>query len=337
MLFRSGIAALIDHRKCRGCGLPGCSAPRELKLSQETVDHWAGGTPEQPGYLRNDKRGMREAWETRIIGDLRAGKNVPGLGTWKQLFAKLFPFAQIPASCPFHAHNAPRGLSLSNFRRFKLPESVRKLAVKGQFAAWPELPEVRVDLGALNVLQWVVFDDHRIDAYCYVEDGRGGFQVVEMWGVFAMDVATRRVIAFGLRPRINREDGKACGITRDDVKFLMASILARYGMPRDYDLTFIVENAAAAVSREDETMLLRVSGGRIKIKRSGMHGSDALISGFPDRWGNFRGKAWLESWFNPFDIAMGTVKGQMGSDYWAKPGRTDAQRRVAERMRAVLP
>lgn len=328
---RIGIAALIDHRKCRGCGLPGCTAERALTLPTETLDHW------RAGCIGNDKRGMRESWETRIIGALRAGKEVPGIGTWKQLFATMHPFAQMPTACPWHIHNAPRGLSLSNFRRFKLPKSVELLGKKGQFAMWSELPEVRIDLTQLEVLRWIVFDDHRIDAYCVVEDGRGGFQTVEMWGVFAMDVATRRVLAFGLRPRINRDDGKAMGITRADVQHLIAHIFARYGMPMDYDMTLIVENAAAAITTETETMLARVSGGRIKVKRSGMHSSDALISGFPDRWGNFRGKAWLESWFNPFDIAMGCVKGQMGSDYWAKPGRTDSQRRVAERMTAIMP
>jgi hypothetical protein len=323
------VAAVIDHRKCKGCGLPGCTVAAKITIPTETLDHW------RAGYIGNDKRGLLESWQTRIIEALRKGESIPGLGTWQELHMKLHPFSVLPASCPWHIHNAPRGFSFSNFTRFKVAKSVYKLGQKGEFAAWSELPEVRVDLSGLRCLEWVVFDDHRIDAFCLVEDGRGGFQVVEMWGVFAMCVATRRVIAFGLKPKIERADGTKMGITRNDVQHLMASILARYGMPKDYDMTFIVENAAAAVTPETERMLTRVSRGRIKIKRSGLHTSDAMISGFPEKWGNYRGKAWLESWFNLFEIGMGVVKGQMGADYWVKPGRSDAEKQIAERMAII--
>ena len=67
-----------------------------------------------------------------------------------------------------------------------------------------------------------------------------------------------------------------------------------------------------------------------------MHAGDYIVRGFPERWGAPRGKAVLESWFHPLDIALGDVKGQMGSNYTRKPGDHDGRVRIAERLAAVI-
>ena len=102
------------------------------------------------------------------------------------------------------------------------------------------------------------------------------------------------------------------------------------------DVTAAANTAAAAVSTECENLITFISQGRVKIKRTGIQVGDMTLSGFPERWGNYRGKRWLEVWFAALDIVCGGVKGQMGSDYWSKPGSFDARLAFGNRLNKLL-
>lgn len=324
-----GAAALIDHRKCAGCGVEGCTQARERGLSREIIEtYWA--------YCgSNDKQGLREGWE-RVITALCSGKPlVPGV-TWQTLHIALFPGLALPSRCPWSLNHPPPGWSRSNFVRQKASRAIFKAMQKGGAAAWNEMPDVRMDLNSLRFLEAVVFDDHRIDIEVMVWDERGKVQIVELWGLFAMDVATGAIIAFGLRPKIQRADGTTEGLTMRDMQHLIAHILATYGYPLSYKMHLIVENAAAAVSTHAELLLGTRTHGQVIVRRTGVHAGDYLVRGFPERWGAPRGKAVLESIFHPLDIMLGDVKGQMGSNYTRKPGDHEGRVRMAERMAAVI-
>lgn len=324
-----GLAALIDHRKCGGCGLAGCNHERAVAIPAETIRHW------QKGALNNDKRALAESWKS-IIRALAAGDSIPGGGTWRDVFAKASPLASPPLLCPWSISRPPPGWSLSSFMRHKPDAMLLQLGKKGSFAAWNELPEVRIDLTTLRPFEWLVVDDHRMDFKVFVDVPGRGVQLVELWGLFVMDVATRMIVTFALKPRVEREDGSNMAFEHRDMQHLIAHVLATHGIPADYPQVWIVENAAAAVSPECERLLDFVTGGRVRIKRSGIQVGDFRISGFPERWGNYRGKRWLESWFGPLDIILGGVKGQMGSDYWAKPGSFDARQAFGNRLLKLL-
>lgn len=324
-----GAAACIDHRRCGGCGVAGCTWEREAKLTAEVVERWralAGA---------NDKQGCTEAWE-KIIRDLAAGEVIVRGVTWQTLFMQSFPGLPLPDSCPWSTSTPPAGWSLRNFTRQLGSKAVFMTQKKGAAVAWLHTPDVRMDLSSLRFLEAVVFDDHRLDFEVRVWDERGRVQTVELWGLFAMDVATGAVIAFGLRPKLVRPDGSAMGLTMRDMQHLVAHILLRYGYPLDYKMQLIVENAAAAVSEPAEHLFLTRTGGQVVVRRTGVHFSDALLTGWGERWGAPRGKAWLESWFHILDIALGWVKGQKGSDYRVKPGDHDGRLALCRKLDAVI-
>lgn len=324
-----GAAALIDHRKCLGCGVTGCTQARQRGLSRELIEtYWSR-------CHTNDKRGLREGWE-RLITQLVSGEPVVSGVTWQTVHFDLYPGLSLPQRCPWSVTHPPPGWSQSNFERHKLARQIAKAIKKGGSAAWNEMPDVRMDLNELRFLEAVVFDDHRLDFEVVVWGENGKVQIVELWGLFAMDVATGAVIAFGLRPKLQREDGTTEGLTMRDMQHLIAHILATYGFPTKWKMTCIVENAAAAVSQHTELLLLTRSHGQVVIKRTGVHAGDYVVRGFPERWGAPRGKAVLESWFNLLDIALGDVKGQMGSNYTVKPGDHDGRVRIAEKLGAIL-
>lgn len=330
-----GAAALIDHRMCGtpmndyGCGVIGCTATRRPGLSQELIEtFWSF-------VGKNDKQGIREGWE-RMITLLCSGKPVVAGVTWQTLHIKLFPGLPLPARCPWSLSHPPPGWSQSTFTRHRMGLAIHKAMQKGGSAAWVEMPDVRMDLSELRFLEAVVFDDHRLDFEVMVWDAQGKVQIVELWGLFAMDVSTGAVIDFGLRPKLQREDGTTEGLTMRDMQHLIAHILATYGYPLNWKMQLIVENAAAAVSTHAEQLLLTRSNGQVIIRRTGVHAGDFIVRGFPERWGGPRGKAWLESWFHPLDIALGDIKGQMGSNYTRKPGDHDGRVKIAERLAAVI-
>lgn len=331
-----GAAALIDHRKCGSltnggaCGVTGCTRPRTANgMRRDLVElFWAkAGT--------NDKRGQAEAWEKLIAELARGAPVVEGL-TWQTLHLELFPGLSLPPRCPWSVSHPPPGWSLSNFTRHKLARQIVKAMKKGGAAAWNETPDVRMDMSALRFLEAVVFDDHRLDFEVMTWDAQGRVQIVELWGLFAMDVATGAVIAFGLRPKLQRADGTTEGLTMRDMQHLIAHILATYGMPTRWKMHLIVENAAAAVSEHVEHLLATRSHGQIIVRRTGVHAGDYVVRGFPERWGAPRGKAVLETWFNLLDIALGDVKGQMGSNYTVKPGDHDGRVRIAQHLAAIM-
>ena len=324
-----GTVACIDHRKCGGCGSAGCTGAREASLSPAVVEVWRAIAGSY------DKNAQTEAWEV-IIRRLAAGEVIAEGITWQTLFLTIYPGLELPDTCPWSTNHAPPGWSLSNFTRQLGPKSIYLAQKKGHAAAWEMTPDVRMDLSELRFLEAVVFDDHRLDFKVRVYDDRGKVQTVELWGLFAMDVATGAVIAYGLRPRILREDGTAMGLTMRDMQHLIANIIATYGYPLDYKMLLIVENAAAAVSRDTENLVAKNSRGQILVRRTGVHFSDKLLTGWGERWGAPRGKAWLESWFHILDIVLGSVKGQMGSDYKVKPGDFEGREKLCRKINAIV-
>ena len=326
---RSGPAALVDHRICGGCGVIGCNAQRKVRLPEAVVKRWAG----EAGS--NDKQALAEAWRV-IMHDLCSGVPVVDGVTWSTVFIATWPGLDLPARCPWSVNHPPPGWSLDNFMRQRPAASVMRALKKGASAAWNETPEVRMDLDSLRPFEAIVFDDHPLDFSVMAWDDRGRVQVVEMQGLFAMDVATGSVLEFGLRPSILREDGTRMGLTMRDMQHLIAHLLHRYGFPLDHTMTLIVENAAAAVSTETERLLESRTGGQVKVRRTGVHFGAVNVRGFPERWGAPRGKAWLESYFHLLDIALGSVKGQKGSNWTVKPGHADGQKWLAEKMAAVI-
>lgn len=333
--LRDGEPALVDHNLCGGrCGLPGCNVARASAVRQETLDFW------QSKAERNDKRALADSWKELMVR-LADGEEIPGVGTWHDLYAQTYPEKRCPQNCPWSVHNPPLGWSLTNFmtqRRRKVTKAEALLAQKGFAAAENELTKVlsvQSDTSSLRFMERVVFDDHRLDFKCWVNveyNGRVISQIVELWGLFAMDLATRTILGFGLRPRIKREDGTRESVTRRDMQHLIAGILRNHGYPKKYRCTLVVENAAAAVTTEFENLLNRLTEGQVIVKRTAVGEGYSTPESYGESWGKPRGKRWLEVWFDALEIKIGDVEGQMGAKWEVQRGDFKQREKYALRL-----
>ena len=335
---QSGEYALVDHRICGGCGLPGCGhGHHRSALHPSTVQAWAKLAELNGSVQTKGTRSFERAWE-KLITALRNGEEVAGLGhdgelgTWRDLWHRVNATQTLPSACPWSVSCPPPGHGLSNFMRKKPKAAETTAAQRGLGQALHLLPQVRMDWGTVRPLEVIVFDDKRLDIMAHMHiDGQ--VQFVECWALFAMDACTRRILWAQMHPRYTRPDGKQAGISYRDMQHLVAKLLATYGVPRSYQTTLVVENASAALSHDFDDVLDRATSGQVKVKRSGLWDGRVTVGGFAQMGGNPRGKAILESFFgHRLDVAMGWVKGQIGSRYQLKPGDAQARLQYAQRV-----
>lgn len=318
----NGEAALVDHNLCGGrCGLPQCSTRNVSALKQEVIDHWIQLDE------TNDKRSLRNSWK-ELMNAFARGEAIPGAGTWRAVWSAKNPAKPLPDQCPWSVHRPPPGWSLPSFMA-KLPANYERLGAKKGLAALENelalsLP-IRTDLSDLRFMEVVVFDDHRLDFKAWV-----GKEIVELWGVFAMDLATRTILAWGVRPRTTGDDGSKQSITRRDMQHLIAGMLSTHGHPIDYTCTLLCENAAAAITPQVEEDIRRATRGQVVVDRSGVGAGRSI--GWEEKYGKPRGKRWLESWFNIFEIELGRTKGQMGNRWENQRGDFKARENLGNKL-----
>jgi hypothetical protein len=334
---KAGELALVDHIHCGGkCGLPGCPGRPKGNLEAETVDYWITLAE------KNDKLSLTKA-HRMLIDKLREGEAIPGAGTWRAIFERLNPYKPQPRQCPWSLHRPPPGWSLANFLMRRPAHYESDGAKKGLAKMENTLVEslaIRTDLSGLRFMEVVAFDDHRLDCKAYVTRNHNGRMIstlVELWSVWALDLATRTVLAWGVRPRIESDDGTKESLTRRDVQHLIAGMLDSHGLPKDYQCTLLVENAAAAITPQFETDLSRVTDGRVVVHRTGV-GSGRSI-GYAEAFGKPRDKRWIESFFNLLEIEIGSIKGQMGNKWENRRGDFNARENIGKKLAhlGVLP
>lgn len=257
---------------------------------------------------------LREAWA--------AGESIPGYGTWIDHYAQLYPERPIPRVWPRGFF--PRGWSVDNLRRYAPSKGARTLALRGLAAAKRHFPSIKCDPSQLRPLELITIDDFELDALCvFPGDAARGLrpQIGRMAGLLAIDVATRKKLVWGIGQRLEREDRQPdgtvktvrTGIARIDVQMLIHSLFAKYGLP-DYQVTLLVENAAAAISPELQLCLETLFEGRVKIERTGLIEHRTLANGFVERGGKPWEKGWIESTFNQLWNMLGGMKGYKGSN-----------------------
>jgi hypothetical protein len=314
---KAGKLALINHAKCRGCGLPGCfrSSKEHAPAIPEPLieDLW------NRAGANTTRRGVSAAWRA-ILRDLATGIALPGIGpggrgTWTHLFQKLHPGRPLPRLCPWGEHNPPPGWSLTAFSRSTRPQIALALEQGGRLNVKKLVWSPTMSTAHLRALEYIVFDDKRLDVLVHV-----GSDLVEPWCLFAMDVATRMIVAYGVRYRVRREDGTKTSISQQDMAHLIAGLLNTWGAPTaDRPMNLLVENAAAAISAELESALTLATNGALTVHRTSMIEGNLWATGWGEKSGNPMGKPWLESAFALMDIEAGNLPGNTGSKWWLKP------------------
>lgn len=296
----------------------------ETSLPADFVKHLRTLTLQEHRSRKQAIEKIRAAW--------RDGESVPGYGTWRQWFAATWPDRDVPRS---FAGDYPKGWCQSNLYRYMPPPAQQEQATRGYTAAHKHLPHVVRDTSKLRPLEMIVFDDFKTDirvaAYNPVLKR---WEIVPCVGLLAMDVATRKILTFLLKPRFtlprSRSDRdtsaltaeelakdeatRRIAITRADMRDMLRVIFQDYGVPADYAVTLLVENAAAAIGADLEAALALWFHGQVRVSRTSMLEHRTLTNGFVEGGGRPWLKGWIESTFNITHNMAGSLPGQTGSD-----------------------
>lgn len=268
-----------------------CPEPGRVGLPPETILYWqqlCGGNQRKcrPAY-----RKLIEAW--------RAGKEIPGF----------------PKDAPRHV--IPPGLSYQNLMRHKPTKFETVAARQGRSAAAAHRPLIYTTRENLWVGSHYLFDDMWHDHFVNILDTKQTGRPLEF---HALDLFSACKFAWGMRVRTeNVLTGKMEGLKEHMMRFLLASVLSDHGFS-ERGTIMVVEHGTAAIREELERLLHDLSGGRIKVSRSGMEGDPAFIGQYAGRAkGNFRFKAALETLGNLIHNEMASLPGQAGMDVNRRP------------------
>lgn len=217
-------------------------------------------------------------------------------------------FAEPPPNQP--GKDFPLGWSLPNLMRHKPNKLVTALVKHGRSAAKAEFgPLVRRTRRDLEPGALIVFDDVWQDHEVMYP---GQKNVVRPLGLVALDVASGKQIAWGLRPRLRNEaDGKSVQLKLFDMEMLIADVLCRLGV-HPQGTVFAIECGTATVSRKTEEFLKNFG---VSVERGGVDRAASFFGGLPGAFkGNSRFKAALESHHNLCHNAMSFLPGYVGKD-----------------------
>jgi hypothetical protein len=283
------------------------------------------------------QRSMKEALR-QIRERFAAGEPVPGYGTWIDWYRKEFPTAPLPKVFP---RRYPLGWSLRNLLRYGPSKGSRLIVTRGLAAARRHLsPPVRRDPSQLRPLELIVIDDFELDVLClFPGDAKHKPQVAPVAGLLATDVATRTAPAWGIGPRLEREEKNADGSVRLvksgirstlDVPQLLHRLFSQHGLP-PYPVTILCENATASISPDLEAAIGVMFDGRVKIERTGLINHRTLSNGFIERGGKPWEKGWVEALFAGVWNILGAQEGYKGSIQRLNgPGDLDEKIRITK-------
>lgn len=189
----------------------------------------------------------------------------------------------------------PVGWSKKNLMRIKPAALEARVMREGMRSAAPLLPMVLTTRVGMEAGEYYESDDNWLDTYVIC-----GKQIVRPLQLGCLDIATGKMVHWGMMPRMARADGTHTGLTERYMRMFIAGLLANVGINTSRGTTLVVENGTAAIRAHMEQVLLELFGGQVKVKRSSMEGKDqALIHGYKGRQGgNPRGKTHLESEWN---------------------------------------
>ncbi|HEY1791539.1 MAG TPA: hypothetical protein VGG34_01360 [Opitutaceae bacterium] len=278
---------------------------------------------------QNKRENPARAVMMQIKDEWSKGASVPAYGTWREYFAVTWPERDIPERYPFGFF--PRGWSQTNLYRKQSSRAEREMARRGVAAAKRYLPHLVRDTGQLRPMELIVVDDFETDILVQARHpDTGRYEICTCTGLLAMDVATRRRLGLGLKPRFKSDEGKRQAITRADVQGLLYAVFSEFGVPRDWGVTILCENASAAISADVEAMLQALLG--VQVARTGLLADKVLKNGFIEKGGKPWEKGWIESTFNVAWNQAGAFPGQKGATYQLKPGDLEAKLLYAENL-----
>lgn len=290
----------------------------QQSLPTETLAWWRSEWARARG-----RQDTARATYSRLTQHWLSGEEVPGLGNIFSWWGENFPEQTMPhVSRIPRPELLPRGWSQTSFYAAVQPrcKAVARLVQHGSFAAHTHwAAQVLRDRSQLRPFECILFDDVRFDKQVLAQAENGEWQSVYPVGIVAIDLATGCDLGITLMPRLQREDGGHHGITRDGLRLLLHQIFATFGLP-PYPVELVVEKAAAAIAKPDQTFLTETFGDRIRIRETEMQDFARIKGGLKERHGTPWSKAWIEAYFRPLQTAIAYLAGSTGTRYDDNPG-----------------
>ena len=258
-----------------------CGKDAGERLPREFLEHWKALCERNQRKCKPAYRRLLRDWQAWAAGD--SSWAIPG-------------YDSPPERAPSSAH--PPGWSYGNLMRYAPSKFELRAARVGRTAAAELRPKVFTTREGLAVGQYYLFDDMWHDFKVNMVGQRSAQRLLQL---HALDLFSGCLFAYGLKPIVeNVTTGTMERLKETEMVFLVANVLAGTGY-RDDDkgTTLIVEHGTAAIREETEQSLFDLTGGKVRVERSGLQGK-AAFAGMYDgqRKGNYRFKAALESLHN---------------------------------------
>ena len=303
--LRMGVSYPTARRKwdcAKTCGWRGLVDQRRIVRAAESnvpASFWEWWR----SLCEKEGRSCRMAYK-RIIDMWRIGHPLPGYD--------VNPIADVAGF--------PLGLSYANCMRHAPTRRELKAMRIGGFAAKSDTDLILTTRVGLPVGKIYMFDDQWHDDKVIVSAGVLR-QVTRPLEMNCQDVASACKIAYGLRPRVLRDDGTHQHLCELDMRLLVVAVLLNQGYRADGTL-LTVEGGTATIRRNKdgsmgpfENALNAVTGGAVRIVRGKTSVAPVVLGGWPGpRKGNFRLKASLEALHGLDHNALGLIPGQTGSN-----------------------
>lgn len=286
---------------------------------------WRGAKPGQPREFKDfiARLVLECKGRTDIVGGVydrlfhdfwAAGKPVPGYGTFKEFWDATQPDRPYPSRIRAKRPFVPLGWSRGNIQKLVAKIAPRNGAMRlraayGELRAHDAEAQVRRDMSKLKPLQLVTLDDVELDIQVFFKIGPY-MRLRTAQAIVAMDVASRMIIGWGVRPIFTDKDlpyvpeGTGKVLTRKDVNTVLLSSILRCGLPANYPMRLLLENNSARLNKLDESMLMTMFPGRFVIENTRMAEREFAACGFIDKHGFPFQKGWLESSFKPLHIRL---------------------------------
>ena len=279
------------------------------------------------------------ARDNLIFNYWKVGKAVPGYGTFSEFWQRTQgakPFPKIITDKPPHTPNWSYR-TLCRIVKGTIRKEHRILASHGDLKAHDHQVQLFRDRTGLKPLQYVTFDDVELDIQVLCKIGNA-YQIRPLQAVMALDIATAKFVAWGVRPMLKNEDlpfvpddaGKV--LTRKQVNSILMSMLINYGLPENYPIRLLMENASAALNTTDKQLIETLLPGRIVIEQTRMFsesylGIECRKHGLPYQ------KGFIESAFQGIHTRISQLPGALAPRYEL---RNPAHSAIAEETLAVL-
>lgn len=212
-----------------------------------------------------------------------AGKHVPGYGTFAEFWQRTQgakPFPKVITDRPPHTP-AWSYRTLLRVVKTTVPREVRVLAANGDLHAHDHQMQLYRDRTGLKPLQYVTFDDVELDIQVLCKIGNT-YKVRPLQAVMALDIATAKFVGYGVRPMLKSEDmtyfppeaGRI--LTRKQVNAVLMQVLLKYGLPENYPMRLLLENASGTLNKIDRQMIETLLPGRIVFEDTRMFAESYL-------------------------------------------------------------